>query len=225
MHQIRKLTHSMLKIENILIAFYGILTIVFFLALIILGIDGSENALLFREVSYFISPYVPQNVSTVFIFQCYNLLLLIFSSLLSFRLNNYYAKLGSLCLSFSGIIGLVLIHFPMDPLRRSDTYAGLSHIFLVMMMSVYIIIAMILFGYSFKHREHLRWLTNISYAMSIFLCIASALTGVIAFYDSQLVGLWEKFPIVAFLMWIALLVIGVVEADKRIKYVVKPNDD
>ena len=134
-------------------------------------------------------------------------------------MRNFFAKLGSVSLGVSAVIGLILIWFPMDPPLMPPTIKGLIHISVVLIMSLFIVIALSLFGKAFKHMTNLVWLSKYSYSISIILFTAASITGLFALvHDSSLVGLTEKLPIGAFLSWILLVAIGILKSDKRIKY-------
>jgi hypothetical protein len=210
----------MLKIENILIAFYGIFaTVILFLVVILSSYLDTNNSLIFNEISFFISPYSTVHTVAVPLYQLYNLAVLLFSFCISIRMKYEYAKVGALCLSFSGIIGLSLVRFPMDPPYSQLTIQGITHITLVSILSLYIIAAMYLFGHAFHHMINIIWLARASYTISKLLFVTGLVTCIIASYNSRLVGILEKLPILTFLFWILLVVIGMIHSDRRIKYV------
>src|SRR5437867_400101 len=104
----------MLKIKNLLITSTGIIAVISF---ILLGFYGgyfdSINIFLFRELSYSISPYAPQNNITIMLYEITNLSILLFSFFLYIRLSNLLAKLGSFFLSLAAVVGMILVEIPM----------------------------------------------------------------------------------------------------------------
>lgn len=210
----------MLKIENILIASYGIITVIVFIALLVAGgLFASLHAFLFREVSFIVSPYVPVRDITIPLYQAYNYYLILFSFVLSHRMASIYAKLGSLYLILSAIVGLILVQYPLDPHGISGSTAGMLHIVIVLFMSFYTTVALLLLSYAFKRTRHLRWLANYSTGISLCIAVISFVTGVFAFFSKPYyVGITEKLPIGIFLSWIILTGIGILHSDNRIKH-------
>lgn len=209
----------MIKIENLIVAFFGFTTVLLFILLVNLGtILDINNSYVFREVSYFISPYMSGRLVTIPFFQLYNIMLLLFAIGLWIRLKDYYAKLGAVSLAFSAIVGISLILFPQDNPLMPQTIAGYSHIFVVSLMSFFSVASMMLFGTAFKSNVNLTWLSKYSYSISTVLLLGTVVTGILAFYDRTIVGFVEKLPIGAFLFWILLVAVGMLTSDRRVKY-------
>lgn len=213
----------MIKLENILIAFYGTATVVVFIIMIIYGgLFDSLHTLLFREVSFLISPYSLNDAITVPLYRIYNFNLLMFSIILLIRLHNIFAKLGALYLSMSALFSLLLIQFPMDPLGLSQSVSGSTHIIFVLIAGFYIIIALMLFGIAFKKNKNLTMLSSYSNEISFIIMIASFLTAVFALLSMPTyVGFFQKLPIAVFLLWIVITSIRIIRSDKRVKYTAK----
>jgi len=210
----------MLKILNVFISYFGIITIIVFLFLIIFGsILDPRSQLLFREISYFISPYMSGKKITIPLFQLYNLTLIVFSLGLSLRMHNIFAKFGSLSLALSGVVGIILIWFPMAPPHMPQTIDGLLHVFTAFIMSFCIVTAILFFGKAFEHMANLAWLSQYSFGISLILFLSTIVTGLFAvFQDSSLVGLTEKLSLGAFFFWILLVAVGILRSDKRVNY-------
>ena len=210
----------MLKTENLLIAIFGAITVTTFIFLLLFGgLFQSINSLLFLEISFLISPYTPLKNFTIPIFQTYNFYLILFASVLMLRLNNKFGKLGGLYLLVSGILGLLLVQFPMDPRGISESEAGLTHISVLLVMAFYTASAMFLLGYSFYHSKNLGWLAPITFLICLLLLLIGFLTGVFALLSMPtFVGITEKLPIAAYLGWILLISFAILKSDHRIKY-------
>lgn len=210
----------MRKMEHLLIASFGIITVLVFVAMLIAGgLFHSVDTFWFREVSYLVSPYTPVNAITVPLYQMYNYYLIIFSFTLSLRMESMYAKLGSFYLILSAIIGLILVRHPMDPGGISSSAVGITHIVIALFMTFYIVVALILLSYAFKRTKRLYWLANCTTVTSIILLYAGYVTGVFALFSkSDYVGLTEKLPIGVFLVWIVLTAVGMLYSDKRIRH-------
>lgn len=208
----------MRKFENVFIASYGVLTVVVFLLMIYFGgLLNSVNTLLYREISFLISPYSLQQTITVPLYQLYNFNLFIFSFVLLIRLPNIFAKLGALYLIGSAIIGLLLIHFPMDPRGFGDSLTGNQHILVAALQSFCIVIGILYISNGFTRK--LQWLSQASHAISIIILLAGLVIGVFALFSMrEYVGLLEKLPIAAFMLWILLTSWGILQSDNRINY-------
>ena len=75
---------KLLQAENFLIAYTGVVGVFIFILMIFFGgIFNSVNSLLYREISFIISPYSSAKNITIPLFQLYNIHLIIFSILLS----------------------------------------------------------------------------------------------------------------------------------------------
>jgi hypothetical protein len=205
---------------NHIIALFGLITVFFF---VLLGIYGgfynSFGNFLFREVSYSISPYTHYQDVTVPLYKQYNLYLILFSILLCFGIRNSYAKLGALYLSFAGIVGFILLRFPMDPNGSGSTLQGVSHNIYAIVMSLYITIALYLFSLAFAKVKTLHQLSHITFLSSLVFLSSTLLIGVSAFLSRPLfVGFVERLAIGTYLLWIivvALEMLLVVRKEKR----------
>lgn len=210
----------MIKLKNILIAVYGILTVIVFISMIAAGgLFNSVNALLYREISFIISPFTFNGVITIPLYRLYNILLFIFSALLFLRTQNLYIRLGSLFLSMSAVFGILLIRYPMVPSGSSVSLSALSHIALAIIIVLYIFTALTLFGYGFKSYKNLAFLYNFTTEISIIILILGFIAGLFAYLNMPAyVGLFQKLPIMAFLLWIIMTSLAMLHSDKRIKY-------
>jgi hypothetical protein len=210
----------MIKLENLLIAFYGVTTVAVFLTMISIGgLFDSFNAVFFREVSFLISPYSLKSSLTIPLFRLYNIHLFLFSVVLLLRLRNIFARLGALYLSLSAVMSVALIRFPLDPLGISQSLSGSSHILIVLITVVYIAAALALFGYGFKSSKRFHLLSVYSSEVSLLFLAASFITAVFALLSMPAyVGLFQKLPIAAFLGWIVLTSFLIVKSDRRLKY-------
>lgn len=210
----------MIKLENILITFYGLTTVAVFVIMVVYGgLFNSIQTLLFREVSFLISPYSLTEELTTPLYRLYNVNLFLFSIVLFLRLRNIYAKLGALYLSMSSVTGLLLLQIPMDPLHLANSASGAGHIVVAILTAFYIMVALMLFSYSFKKNKNLKLLAHYSLVVSIFMLIAGFLTGVFAMLSlPSYVGLTQKLPIAAFLFWIVMTALWMLKSDKRVKY-------
>jgi hypothetical protein len=196
----------MIKLENMLIAFYGITTVAVFLLMVTWGgLFDSVHTLLFREVSFLISPYSLTESKTVPLYRLYNINLLLFSLVLFFRFRNIFAKFGAFYLAMSAVMGLVLLQVPMDPINLARSFSGSAHIGVALLIAFFIMIALLLFGYSFKKDKKFIPLSNYSFVISSIILVAGLWTGLFALFCLPVyVGITEKLPIIAFLLWIVV---------------------
>lgn len=215
----------MLKLENLLIAFYGITTVAVFLIMVYFGgLFDSVHTLLFREISFLISPYSLTEDITVPLYRMYNINLLMFSLVLLLRVRNVFAKLGALYLSMSAVSGILLIAIPMDAVLLSRSVSGFTHILAALLTAFYIMVAMMLFGLGFKKSKNLMKLAEYSFELSIVMLLAGFFTAVFALISMpEYVGLFQKLPIAAFLLWIVLTAFWMLHSDRRVSYVWRAN--
>lgn len=213
----------MIKVENILIAFYGISTVAVFVIMIIYGgLFDSLHTLLYREISFLISPYSLKETVTVPLYRIYNFNLLMFSIILFVRMHNVFARVGALYLSMSAIFSLFLIQYPMDPLLLSKSVSGSTHIIFVLIAGFYLILSLILFGIAFKKNKNLALLSQYSTEIGLIIMVASFFTAVFALMNMpEYVGLFQKLPIMAFLTWILMTSFKIIKSDNRVKYSAK----
>jgi hypothetical protein len=210
----------MIKLENILIAIYGIATVAVFLLMVTWGgLFDSVHTLLFREVSFLISPYSLTESTTVPLYRLYNINLLLFSLVLLLRLRNIFAKLGALYLAMSSVTGLLLLQFPMDPINLAKSFSGSAHIGVSLLTAFFILVALLLFAHSFKNNKNLVLLSKYSLIISFIILIAGFLTGLFAILSlPAYVGFVEKLPVAAFLFWIIITAVWMLHSDRRVRY-------
>jgi hypothetical protein len=209
----------MKKLENFLIAFYGIMTVAVFLLMVVWGgLFDSIHTLLFKEVSFLISPYSLTESTTVPLYKLYNTNLLLFSIVLLFRLRNVFAKVGALYLAMSSVTGLLLLHVPLDPIHLAKSFSGSAHIGVALLTAFFILVALALFGYSFKKDKKLAVLSKYSFLICCIILVAGFLTGVFAMLSLPIyVGFTEKLPIVSFLLWIVVTAVWMLHTDKSVR--------
>ncbi len=210
----------MLKLENLSIALFGLVTVFVFLLMLSLGgLFESVKSFLFLEVSFLISPYTPLKDLTIPIFQYYLYFLFLFSFALTVRMRSAYAKVGGLYLLLSAVIGLILLKYPLDPGRISGSVAGVTHISIVLFMSLYTAVALYLLAYAFKNTNNLSWLSSYSMLVCLLLLFGGFATGIFAIFSLPIyVGLTQKLPIASYLFWILLTAFGMLKSDKRIHH-------
>jgi hypothetical protein len=213
----------MIKVENIMIAIYGIATVVVFVIMIFFGgLFDSIHTLFFREISFLISPYSLFEDVTVPLYRLYNVNLFLFSLVLFIRLQNVFAKVGALYLSMSAVTSLLLAYIPMDAILLSRSLNGFTHIMITLLTGFYLLIAMSLFSYSLKRSKHLGMLAKYSFTVNIIILIGGFLTAVFALLSMpEYVGVIQKISIAAFLLWIVLTVISILHSDRRVNYGIK----
>jgi hypothetical protein len=213
-----KIDISMRKIQNSLIAFLGLMTIVSFLLFLIVG--GEFNSLqtfLFKEVSFLISPYSGQESISVPLFLVFLINLFFFSLLLMVKLPNQYTKIGGMFLLLSSIIGFILLQFPLDPRGISESTAGMTHIILILLLSLTIIISLLLFSKGFQKIKALSWLAKLSLSVCIIILLTGSITTLFALFSLPLyVGFFQKAPIFSFLVWLFLVTIGIFKSGYRL---------
>lgn len=209
----------MTKIKKIIIAFLGIVTVVIFLLLVNIGVYlDVKDTLVYREVSFFISPYMKGTAVTVPLYQIYNIILFLFSLSLFVLLHNLYAKIGAVHIAISAIISMLLLFFPMDRPDMPQTMAGMAHNIVVLSISLFLVTGIFFFGMAFQRTDNLKWLAKYSYIISITLLAGSFITVIFAYSDRSLVGLIERLPLGAFLFWIILVAIGILLSDRRFTF-------
>lgn len=213
----------MIKLENILIAVYGISTVILFIVMVAVGgLFDSIHTVLFREISFIISPYSFNEGITIPLYRIYNIDLFIFSLIIFIRMHNIFVKLGALYLSLSAIMGIILLQFPMDPIGISDSLSGFTHIFFVLIIVFYISVALTLISYGLKNNKNLLMLSKYSFEISIIIMLAGFLTGIFAWMSMPVyVGLFQKLPVLAFLVWILLTSWLMMKSDNRVRYAVR----
>jgi hypothetical protein len=209
---------KLLQAENFLIAYTGVVAVFIFILMIFFGgIFNSVNSLLYREVSFLISPNSATKFLTIPLFQLYNIHLILFSLLLSVRLHNRYSKIGAIYLLIASLFGLVLLKFPMDPRGISQSPAGVTHITIALMMALFIVISLLLLSKGLKKSKKFVWLSKLSFLVGITVTIFGFLTGLFAAFSlPSLVGLMERLPIGAFLIWIYKAATGLLKSKKDI---------
>jgi Protein of unknown function (DUF998) len=183
------------------------------------GLFNSIHTALFREISFLISPYTFNGETTIPLYRIYNIQLLLFSLFLFIRIKNIFVRLGTLYLSMSASMGILLIKYPMDPIGISGTFSGITHIIFVLITFIYIVIALLLFGVGFKKNKNLIALSKYSFEISMIILVAGFITVIFALSSMpEYVGFFQKLPIFSFLIWILLASYWIIKSDKRIKY-------
>jgi hypothetical protein len=207
----------MIKLENVLISIYGMTTVLVFVIMVIFGgLFDSLHTLFFREVSFLISPYSLREDITVPLYRLYNVNLFLFSLVLIMRMRNVFGKLGALYLSMSSVTGLLLIQFPLDPIRLGQSLSGATHNIIALLTAFYIMVALLLFSYSFKESKNLKELSKYSFWISMIILVAGFFTGISAMLSlPAYVGILQKLPIAAFLLWIVLTAFWMLRSNWR----------
>ncbi len=166
-----------------------------------------------------LSPFIPVQDLTVPIFLLYNFFLFLFSLFLGIRIRNHFVRLGALSLAMSSIIGIILLSFPMDPNGDPTTIVGFQHNIIVISMSLYIILSLLLFFYGFKKTRNFSTLAKYSLLVGIIISLTGLFTGIAAFLSlSRYVGILERLPVTAFLIWVFRTSENILKSDKRTKY-------
>lgn len=215
---------SMIKTENIFIAVYGSTTVLVFILMTVFGgLFNSLHTVLFREISFIISPYSLYQDITVPMYKIYNTCLLLFSLVLCLRMKNTFAKLGALYLSMSAVYGLLLVEIPMDAIQFSRSLSGFSHVVVTLLTGIFMLVALLLFGYGIRSNKNLLFISRYSFAVSMVILITGFLTGVFALLNMpEYVGFIQKLPIAAFLFWIILTAVWMLRSDRRVHYAALP---
>ncbi len=211
---------QMIKVENIFIAIYGIITVIVFLLMVTFGgLFNSLHTLYFQEISFLISPYSLYEDITVPLYRLYNVNLLLFSVVLVLRLHNMFARLGALYLAMSAVTSLLLIVVPMDALQLSRSTNGHAHIIIVLLTASFTVIALWLFSYSFSSNKNLNNASKYSFVISMIILVAGLTSALFAVFNMpQYVGIIQKLPVLAFLVWIVMTAYWILRSDRRVHY-------
>jgi hypothetical protein len=200
-----------MAISRSLVSILGIITIVFFLLMYISGgYFNSVNTFLYREISLSISPFADKNINTLLYFYLFNFSLILFSIFLYIKVKGKSALIGSIFLVLSVITSLILLVFPMDFPGAPLSLVGIKHNLVAMGIALFIVLSLFFYSKAFNKTKNMKSLARYSKTLSAFILITALITGIFAMLNlSDAVGLVQKFPVSAFIIWIFLTSINV----------------
>jgi len=113
--------------------------------------------------------------------------------------------LGALVLVAEGVLGLVTIFFPQDPIGAPITSTGTMHIILAGLSSLTAMLSMLLLGLWFRKKLGLQVYGLYSFISVALIFIFGGLAAVTGVSRSPILGVMERLTIGAFLQWLFVI--------------------
>ena len=136
------------------------------------------------------------------IFLFYNLLVIGFGiGLYKFDKNNL-SRLASVFIIVIGVLGAIVLLFPINTRGTSITFVGIMHIVLISIISLLSISANLLFWTTYK-KSNFRLMAKISLVAGIAFLVAGPIAATNV--TSPYAGLFERITIGIFLLWIVTI--------------------
>lgn len=142
-------------------------------------------------------------VSTVMnpLFFLYNLLVSLFGVGLYKESKNIWSKVAAGFIVTIGLLGATVLLFPINTRGTEVTLTGVVHISLVSVISLFTVIANVLFWRSNKYNDV--FISRVSLITGCAFLISGPLAAL--YVMSPYAGLFERIPIGIFLTWIVLI--------------------
>jgi hypothetical protein len=145
-------------------------------------------------------------------FVLYNLLIILFSLSLRRGFADRGARVSpfaALLLFLTGLAGLAMTTlFPVDPKGSEPTFGGQMHATLAGALSVGTILTVYFFARSLRRDGGWRRLAGYSFLTLFVILVSGAFAGFAKWRGSQVVGLWERVTVGAFLLWILVVALS-----------------
>jgi hypothetical protein len=150
------------------------------------------------------------------LFIAYNGLLIIFAAGLVRRFvgSGRAFPTGSLALGLTGILGLVMAFFPMDPIGAPATIPGITHIVLAGLESFATVAAVLAFAIGFA-RTGRRGAAVYSYLTLAAVLVSGGIAAWSAAAAAPAMGLWERLTIGGALQWIFAVAVMLLRERRR----------
>jgi len=137
-------------------------------------------------------------------FVLYNLLLLAFGAglLLSFRNEPIALRIAALMVLQSGVYGIVIEAFPMDPMGAPATFAGIAHIVVAALLLFSTIAAMVYAVIGWLDLPEARGAALGTIGLLAIVLVFGALAALAATQGWPLLGLYQRITIGGYLVWL-----------------------
>lgn len=142
------------------------------------------------------------------LFIAYNVLVIVFAAGLTpafRRVGVPISPLPSLVLVLTGLAGLAIGVYPMDPIGAAVTRTGAIHIGLSAVASLATMLAVLIVALPLRRRPAWRRLAGYSLASLVVIFSSGGLAAMAAARGSAVMGLWERMTIGTFLLWMMAL--------------------
>lgn len=145
----------------------------------------------------------PLNVA----FFLYNLLIIAFAIGLATAFGDgpSGARLAGWLMAATGVFGIAMTWFPMDPIGAPATRPGIGHLVLAGMLSLGTLGAMLAFALGVGEIDHWPNLALYTYITFGVILVTGGLAAMSAAQRWQSMGLWERLTIGAGMQWIAVV--------------------
>jgi hypothetical protein len=147
------------------------------------------------------------------IFTAYNALVIVFAVALAraFRGGGLALRLvAPALLALTGLAGILIGFYPMDPMGAALTYAGKVHIWLSAFASLATMLVVLLVALPLRQDPAWRRFSGYSLISLIVVLCSGAFAALAAARASPVMGLWERVTIGAFLQWMFVLALALV---------------
>lgn len=154
-------------------------------------------------------------VSTAFV--SYNLLLIAFGFglLAAFRSGALFMRLAAAAIILNGVFGLVIELAPMDPLGADATIAGTLHLVLAGLLVVSCTAAMA-FNLRGWTGRRARPLIAVTLVLLVVMLATGALAAMAAAQAWPLLGLYQRFTIGSYLLWVFMVAFAVLREGRAL---------
>lgn len=208
---------------------FGILSSICYIGAVIVGgflLEGYSH--IYNTISELTVSGAPALPGVQILFAAYNLSLILFGIGLfrySIAFNGAKIRIVSCMLAVIGLLGIGMYFFPQDPRNIDMTFGGRVHIALAGMTSVLTMVSILLAGMSFKGHPRFGRLGIYSYGTLAVLFVTGGLAAVSVARDSAIGGLFERLTIGAFIQWVMVISLWLLQKKEDMIELVGKKDD
>lgn len=177
---------------------------VYVFATVLGGILDPSYSHLRHPVSELTSSHAPDRWLLGGFYIAYNLILAVFAVGLFLTGRRSMTLKVAFAFMIATAVGgvLLVVPFPQDTLGLPGTTAGVMHIALAAVVSPLTVAIAFLLGFAFRKDALWRGASRFSFALGLVILATGTLAGVTAVNDGDFLGLFQRFTIGAFLVWV-----------------------
>jgi hypothetical protein len=191
---------------------------VYVFATVLGGILDPSYSHLRHPVSELTSSHAPDRWLLGGFYIAYNLILVVFAVGLFLTGRRSATLKVAFAFMIATAVGgvLLVVPFPQDTLGLPGTTAGVMHIALAAVVSPLTVAIAFLLGFAFRKDAIWRGASRFSFALGLVILATGALAGVTAVNDGEFLGLFQRFTIGAFLVWVLGLAVWALMKTRRV---------
>lgn len=185
-----------------IVPIFGILSPIFYLAAVLTGgILWSEYSHIAQPISELTADFAPNMPVVDLLFFLANLTGLLFGLglLFLFKKKSRILLTTSILLTLSGIVSLVFVFFPQDPIGADPTFKGVMHFVLAGLASLSTIAIVFTGAFAFSFLKRIK---SVSFLFGSVVVISGFLTVFAIQNWPTIFGIFERVTIFSYMLWL-----------------------